>query len=498
MVKNTIKFSIPLFLMFPSLVVAQSVEGMPKQALVTKDLQQAQQKVTDSSKYQADPHFNSIEEGNRLSSKQLLKKTLSAQSLQSVKVDAKILLSHPKLLKRAMLSVVVTKQIAGIQAILPIYQQIKDKDLGLELYAKGLLAYSEGNYKQAIDFYRQLISLHPEYSNARLDLAMALYADHQFKAAKHQFLLLQSESLPANIANNIQRALEHISHQDNWRFNVNFYYLQDNNINNAPKKSEIKFANGTLILPKAEKAHGYHLGLTASKRVNFFNHFYSKLNLAGNGDMYWDNHAYDDVNLRIGNGFGYQNSTLQIEIEPFFKKRIYGTKSYSHTAGANGFIHYQLTPQWRLSQNWEWSYEHFNVRKFLNGQRRYLGLSALYVRNTRQYFNAGINYYVNKAQDEDEIYQRPGLYIGWGQEWPKGFSSYAQISMAKRHYKEQDYFGIKRKDKEYSGYLALWNRAWHWKGITPRLIFKWNKTQSNHFLYEKENSKINIEFSKVF
>lgn len=496
--KKTIKFSLPLFVIFPLLATAQPMANISKAISATKDLQQAQQKITESSKYQTDVNLNAMEKNNIYFPQSNLQSTFPQQNNKAIKVNEKILLANPKLLQRAMLSVVLTKQIAGIQAILPIYQQWQGKDLALVLYGQGLLAYSEENYKQAIDFYRHLIALHPEYSNARLDLAMALYRDHQFTAAKHQFSLLQSEALPTSIANNIEKIIEHIDQEDNWNLDINFYYLQDENVNNAPKKREIKFTNVTLKLPQPEKAHGYHLGLMANKRFNLFNHFYSKLKLGANGDIYWDNHTYDDVNLRIGNGFGYQNSTLQIELAPFFNKRIYGTHSYSRTAGASGMIHYQLTPKWRLSQNWEWSYEHFKTRKFLNGQRRYLGLSALYVRNTRQYFNAGINYYVNKAQDEEENYYRPGLYIGWGQEWPKGFSSYAQISIAKRHYKEQDYFGIKRKDKEYSAYLALWNRAWHWKGITPRLVFKWNKTHSNHFLYEKENKKVNIEFSKAF
>ncbi|PID64686.1 MAG: hypothetical protein CR962_01240, partial [Gammaproteobacteria bacterium] len=31
-----------------------------------------------------------------------------------------------------------------------------------------------------------------------------------------------------------------------------------------------------------------------------------------------------------------------------------------------------------------------------------------------------------------------------------------------------------------------------------RLVWSWEKTDSNHFLYNKKENKINIEFSKTF
>lgn len=415
-----------------------------------------------------------------------------------IEIDSKTLLANPSLLKRAMNSVLLNQQIDGIKVVLPIYRKLTDADKLLITYAEALLAHNKGQLSTAIKNYRQLIAENPKLSFVRLNLAMALYHNHQSAAARNQLIRLQSEKLSLPVTNIIAQTLKRIDREEDWQFDVNFYYRQENNINNVPKQREIKYGSSRWTFPAPEKAHGIHLGLGAKKRFNLGDHIYSKLHFDASSDFYWDHHDYDDLSLRIGTGLGYQTAKFNAEIQPFLKKRFYGTKPYSLNTGATGYFSYQLSPQWKLSNHWEWSYEHFDKQKFLNGQRRFVALSALYIPTPQQYWSVGINYYDSQAQQDSDSYHRKGGFVAWGQEWPKGLSSSLMLSFGKRKHKDFGFPNIKRHDKEYATRLSLWHRSIHYWGITPRLVWIWNKTDSNHFLYNKKESKINIEFSKTF
>lgn len=61
-----------------------------------------------------------------------------------LQVDEEILLANTELLERAMYSAVVAQNIAGIKAVLPIYEKWPQHDQAMARYAHGLLAQGEG------------------------------------------------------------------------------------------------------------------------------------------------------------------------------------------------------------------------------------------------------------------------------------------------------------------------------------------------------------------
>lgn len=422
------------------------------------------------------------------------KKRTKAQAVSEAE-----LLANPALLQRAMESTLFNKNIAQIRVVLPIYEKMPQADKVLINYGKALINHDDGNYKSAIDGYRAVLAEQPQLSAVRFYLAMALYRDKQTDAALAQFEKLQSEDLPESIAKPVAAGIEAINAQTDWQFNFNAYYQVDDNINDAPSQSQIPYGSGTLTFPQAEKAHGIHLDMGASKRFNLPRHLYSTLRFQLNSDYYWDNHDYDDLTLRAGTGLGYQNAKLTAELEPFVKKRYFGGEAYSYNVGAKTVLSYRITPKLRLTNVSEFSEEHFDARKHLNGARKFTSLSATYTTNPRQYFAAGFNFFDSDARDADDSYRVKGFFLGWGQEWYKGISSKLTLSTSKREHKGVDFFNIQREDRKYSANLALWHRNIHYWGLTPRLVFAWEKTNSNHFYYDdQKESSVRLEVSKQF
>ncbi len=420
------------------------------------------------------------------------------QKSKALVVTEASLLANPQLLQRTMESVLMQRNIAHIKVVLPIYKKSKYADPVLINYGEALVAHSEGNFKQAIGAYRSVLAKEPDLFPIRYGLATALYQNKQYGIALQQFEKLQAtKKLPKSLQSSVASAIKSIKRQEEWQFYANFYFRKEDNINDAPKQRTL---GKHFTFEKPEKATGIHLDLVVNKRINLANDYYLNPNASLNTDYFWDNQSYNYSVLRTGLGIGTQQANLAMEMEPFAKKTFaFGNKPYSTTAGVKTYIKYQFNPQFSLSNTTSLSYEKFDKRHHLDGQRQFTNFTAFYTPNAKQYWFAGVNAFNNEAKGDEDSFISKGAYIGWGQEWYKGISSKVLLSLNKKNHRGVDLFNIKREDKNYRADLSVWHRAVHFYGLTPKLVLSWDKTDSNHFYYDnKKEVKANIELSTYF
>nr|UNK05026.1 surface lipoprotein assembly modifier [Psychrobacter sp. PraFG1] len=103
--------------------------------------------------------------------------------------------------------------------------------------------------------------------------------------------------------------------------------------------------------------------------------------------------------------------------------------------------------------------------------------------------------------------------MGWGREWNQGISTLASASYAIKDYDKPsddiaDFFyrtyrvegnDTHRKDKTSSLGLQVWKRDLTVLGLTPRLVFDYEKTSSNFKYYDDRDDKTaTILFTKTF
>ncbi len=419
---------------------------------------------------------------------------------EELEITEETLLANPQLLQRTMESTLMRRSIAQIKAVLPIYKKSEYADPILIHYANALINHSEGRYKKAVDSYREILVQEPDLFPIRYSLATALYQSKQFDAALQQFEKLRAAPLPKKMATSVNQAITAIKRQEDWQFSLNFFIKREKNINDAPKQRIMQLGKGAYFkFDKPEKANGIHLDLGASKRFNLQNAWYSKLRLNLNSDYFWDNKKYNDLHLRAGLALGYQNSQLTAEIEPFARKRFFSNRAYSTTLGAKSWINYRFNPKFSLSNTTSIAYEKFDTRHHLNGGRQFTSMMGVYTPSAKQSWFAGASYYRHKARDLDDHFNSKGIFLGWGQVWPKGLSSKILLSANEKTYKGADIFRIKRQDKTYNAELTLWHRGIHFYHLTPKLVLSWEKTNSNHFYYDdRKDVQLNVVFSRDF
>lgn len=422
------------------------------------------------------------------------------ESRGPVEVSREELLANPDVLAHLLDQAVVTQDTDMVRVLLPLYREVPDgvRDVQLVRFAEAALAAADGDGKQAVALYREMIAADPSLQPVRLHLALALMNDHQDDAAHDQLQRLRGEELPDDIRRLVDQSLQALQKRRSWSFNANFYYHHENNINGAPKERERPWGNGKLTFPEQKSANGIYLGVDAEKRFPLAGNLYASLSPSVNADFYWDAKEFNDYRFRLGAGGGYQDARLEAGIEPYASRRIYGDKGYSTTFGAVLSAGYWTSPKWRFSTSLDINRTEHDDRKHLDGNRYFVGANALYLYKPTTYFFGGVSAFDSNANDPSDAFVRYGLSLGWGQEWPAGISSRTNLTYGRRTYDGIDFFGIKRKDHEYGVNVALWNRGWHFWGLTPKLNLSWNKTVSNHFYYGKNDVNAFIEISRTF
>jgi len=270
------------------------------------------------------------------------KPAAETSSEKVVNVDAKTLLDNPQLLSRAMYSAVVSRNIAGIKVVLPIYEQWQGHDKNMALYARGLVAQNDGKMKEAIGYYRQFIAENPDAPVVRWQLATALFEDKQNEAAADQFDKLKTEpNLPEPFVKGIESYRKALRERDSWKFNAGLSVTREQNINQAPSRRT--YGNWTFPEPIDATAINYQLG--AEKKWSLPKGWYATAGADTYGKVYPERTKYNDVTTRFSVGAGYADQHNDIGLTPFHERRFYGNDPYTYSSGARLHINHWWQPK---------------------------------------------------------------------------------------------------------------------------------------------------------
>lgn len=417
---------------------------------------------------------------------------------------------HPEELEQMLLVLVQTSNANGLRLLLPIYQQVPNHDESMIDWGSAIIAANEGKIADAIRLFRKINAALPEIKLLRFQMATLLFADGQYDAAESEFEKLRSENLPKQDEMIIEQYLAAIDARDNWSFNGNLSFLNDKNLNNAPAiGTTIVGENGSFASYRRPYQTGYGVNyfLSADKKWTIKDRFFTAAHLSSYGSIYFNNAPYNDLTARLGWGFGYRTNKGEVEITPFVQGRWYGggeggsnsLKDYAKTSGLRLDLSYRILPKWFYQGSIEYSRDQYiDDYKHQNGNTYIVSNSISYAPNQNQYWYLGWDYIRKEAKQANYAYKRSGLRGGWGQEWPKGISTRMSLGVAKKNYDGKDFFNIRQQNTEYNTKLSLWHRALYFWGITPRLVFNYNKVDSNHPFYNYHKGNVSLEFSKRF
>ena len=444
--------------------------------------------------------------------RQLAKPDLSTQKPQiSEKRDDKHTLSitkeelakHPDLIVRGLIPAVLQNNGEAVQLLLPLYQNLPKQDPFLLEWANAINAREEGRFSEAVTRYRTLFSQDSTILPLRYQLAQALFLNNDNEAAKDQFQKLRAEQVSPESIAMIDQYLSALNRRDQWKFQGGLSFLNESNINNAPKAGT---RIGNWNAWERESATGFSYFAEAEKKWSLPHNYFTKFSIEGGGKYYWDNKKYNEFNGRVGAGLGYQTARFEMSVMPFTERRWYAggssgsesMKQYSKNSGARLDLTYWLNEKWQISTALEYGEQRYTTRKHLNGNNYLWSNTLSYFPKSGQFWFVGADYNRENTRDEDNAYQRKNLRLGWGQEWGWGISTRISLAYARRTYKGADLFNIRQKNNEYQSAVTLWHRDLYFWGITPKITWSYQRVSSNHPFYSYDKNRIFLEMGKTF
>ncbi len=417
---------------------------------------------------------------------------------QSYEMSEEQLLKKPKLLTRAMISVLQSQNVDHIQTILPIYEKLKEKDFSLVYYGYALIAHSKKHYREAIYFYRKVMSSYPNLSGVRFYLASALLDDKQYDAALSQFKKIRAEKISNEMRKQVDYAIAIIKRNERINWGINSYLTFSKYKDEQTKKRLL--------------STGVHLDVWLAKLFNFQDNLYGKLSFYNANEFFHKNkqNNYNIVNL--GFGFGWQNNKNDFSLNPYYVYTKIDKKTYSNTLGVSIKHNYQINNYWQSDTSLKIAGEFLKDRSFYNGFRNELAQSFTFGLNAQTSFKFGGAIYHFTARDDYDNYIKPSLLFTWNQEWKNGLVTALELNPAIRFYLAKDPIkiglshmtdGKKLNAKiitgQFSGSLSLWHRSFHFLGITPKLVLNYGKDITNDpFVDTDGDFNAQIELSKYF
>lgn len=270
-----------------------------------------------------------------------------------------------------------------------------------------------------------------------------------------------------------------------------------------PEKPMTNSALGTTFKPESGK--GLQVSGSANKRFNLDKNFYAEV--GGNATLkgYWDNSEYNDYLVTVSAGIGYDDAKSDVSISPFATKRFYGEEPYSWRKGVNISGSRWVKPKLKLTASGMYSNESIDDddKGLREANALFLGLNALYIKDAKEYFYGGFGHYKNDVDKTSFLsYDRDSVNVGWGREWSAGISTLTSMSYGIKDFDKPsqgvaDSFyqayggepGTSREDKTTSLGLQVWKRDLTVLGLTPRLVFDYEKTSSNFDYYDDRDDK---------
>ncbi|MDO4427571.1 MAG: surface lipoprotein assembly modifier [Moraxella sp.] len=400
-----------------------------------------------------------------------------------------------------------SRQWQSLGQLLTEYEALPNHDVILVHYAKGAMLRARGEQKQAIAHYRQILDKASDLPYVRLDLALMLFEDKQYKeaAALMERLLVEDIAEPAKVV--LRDALNTMQKQQAWQPTLNVNYERTDNVNNASSEREIvwlgrRWQKQADSLPK--EAHGVRYGAGLDKETNVSGNHYVGFDVSVDGVQYFDVDGYDELNTRLSAGYKYQDLKRTWRVSPFFEKGWLDDEAYSRSVGVSGGYGQGVGAKtyWQLNANYAQKfYEDGRQAENYDSTLASLGLSVSRRINRQVLIFGGVDVGLDDTNNPEYASKRHGLRMGVVRDVSGGLGMSASLRYAKRRFDapESLVYRFVREDDEYQAAFNLWHDKFSWRGLRPELNLRYVNIDSNMpAFYSRDGVSYYMSLGKKF
>jgi hypothetical protein len=368
-------------------------------------------------------------------------------------------------------------------------------------FLDGMISYSGKDYRRAESMFRRILDRDPRLLRVRLELARTLYMEKKDEQADYHFRLAAGEHPSDRVLRNILRFREAIRARRSWRFNVEFGFVPDSNINSATDKETVDIYGLPFKLDpdgRARSGTGRFVGGDASIRLNRSGRF--PIYVGGYGRLlHYGDHRFDDAYAGGEAGPEFQLAGGRLRTTATGLMRWYGRRPLVASFGARFEYDRLIGDQWTLGGSLLVRHNDYSRRSDVDGWDAEARVSANRPIGATTLGFGYASVERNWANDPGQAFWREQLGIGILKEIGWGLRPQLRVDLA-RQVGDGPLapFGKVRRDWLLQGSFSIYKRDWNLAGLAPSLSLTMTRNLSTLTLYDEERLRAEIRLAKAF
>ncbi|MEX2389194.1 MAG: surface lipoprotein assembly modifier [Phycisphaeraceae bacterium] len=386
------------------------------------------------------------------------------------------------------------------------FGELAEPDRIAAWFALGQTANAQGEHREAVRHYRRILADHPGLVRVRLELARSLFLLHDDEVADHHFRLALAGDLPEPVQATIQRYRREIRQRRRWSLNVRVAGVGNTNINVAPTIEQIELFGLPFELDddaRPRSGFGVLTQIAGEYRLPLQDHV--QLRLGGHVQhTHYGDRRFNDTLLagHVGPRWVTRTDTFgDIEISLLAQgyRRWIGHKRHDYAAGPALELAIEPTRRVRLTTRLDHLITRYDNRPDMDGGITSVSLRPIVVLSPTSY--ATLNLGAAREHTDHERLRNWQYRVGLGyhHDLPHGFTIGLRPEYRYVTY-DHDWpaFGARRHDHVLHLRADVLNRRLDVFGFTPTVGYRYQRRRSTIDLYEFDQHRFELGFTKQF
>ena len=368
-------------------------------------------------------------------------------------------------------------------------------------FVDGMTSYSGRDYARAEAIFRRLLDRQPSLLRVRLELARTLYMERKDEQADYHFRLAAGEHPSDPVLRNILRFRQAIRSRRSWRFDFDFGFTPDSNINSATDKETVDIYGLPFKLDatgRARSGTGRFVGADASVRLNRSGKVPIYIGGYGRLTRYGDQ-RFDDAYAGLEAGPEFRLGGGQLRTTLTGVRRWYGRHPLVTSVGARVDYDRLAGKSWTLGGSLLVRHNDYARRGDVDGWDTEARLSANHPlgATTLGFGYAGIQR--SWANDPGQAFWREQLGVGVLKEIGWGLRPQLRADFARQAGDAPlAPFGRRRRDWLLQGSFSIYKSDWNMKGFAPSLSVTMTRNLSTLTIYDEKRLRGEIRLTRAF
>ncbi len=362
----------------------------------------------------------------------------------------------------------------------------------------------EALLEEAIAAFRFMLINHPELVRVRLELARAFFLKGEDDLSREQFERVLAGNPPAPVVANVRRFLAQIQARRRWTLRGGFSLAPDTNIG-ATSEERIIYIAGLPFERDAQELSTSGIGLSAWLSGEYQYPLGERRRLRTGADISRRDYAgsrFDQTFVSVHGGPRWLvGANAEASVLASVQRRWMAGDQLYDALGAR--LEGARRVSRRVTTNARASFHErsYRTQTFLDGPVADVMLGGIWIVSATVRADAALGWGKERTELERWRHERKWLRLGLSMALPRGFTVGGSAEMRWTDY-EGNWFphtaGEPREDRTRSLRLSVFNRAFAWRGFSPRLSLVHEVRDTNAQLYDYRRTGGELSFVRVF